>query len=331
MKVLIAPLNWGIGHATRSIPIILHHLEQGDSVFLASSGDAFLLLKNRFPNLTIFPLPDYNIQYSKIIPVWISVCLQSLKVLKAITNEREEVKRLQIEYEFDLIISDNRYGIYHPNVDSHFICHQLNPKSPFPFTQNIVERIHRYACKPFNKILIPDYINSELTGDLSQTNLLWKNRLDFIGPLSQLEVSNEKVETSKILVLLSGKEPQRSILEKAILNEIQQWKIPVSLVGGRLDNQSLNFPIPEHVNYLPFLDKLELENEIANASIIICRSGYSTIMDIHQLSTKRIILIPTPGQTEQEYLAKYLSSKFEHFDTQKQSQLNLLELIKNIT
>lgn len=331
MKVLIAPLNWGIGHVTRSIPIILNHIQKGDTVFLASSGDAFLFLQNRFPNLNLFELPDYKIQYSNTIPVWLSVSLQSLKVFNAILKEQNLLKELQENHNFDLIISDNRYGIYHSDIPSHFICHQLNPKSPFSIFQKGVEYVHRYLCKPFDTILVPDYKNSSLSGNLSKLQLEWENKIKFIGPLSQLEINQKQTNSTHVLVLLSGKEPQRSKLERQIVNQLSNCPNSITIVGGRIDSLETTSVNANGITYFPFLNKRELESEIERASIIICRSGYSTIMDLHLLTDKRIILIPTPGQTEQEYLAESLNTKFKHFETQKQNQLNLLSLIKNVT
>lgn len=333
MKVLIAPLNWGIGHATRSIPLIQLHLQRGDQVFIASSGQALVLLQKHFPLLTCYTLPDYGIKYHKNIPVWLSVFLQGGKIMSAIRQEQIRIQELNQSHLFDLIISDNRYGIYHPDVKSQLICHQLNPISPFKFTRRLIERIHRYLCKPFHEILVPDYLEEEskLSGTLSSPSLNWSPQIvKYIKPLSQLNVlpTTEKQIKGHILVLLSGIEPQRSILEQYLLKTFKNKEYSVTIVGGKV----LNTKKPNtDFKYYSFLNKEALELEINKAEFILCRSGYSTIMDIHNLVNKHIIFIPTPGQTEQEYLAKYLSDKFEHMYMQTQHNLCLTQLIENIT
>lgn len=331
MRVLVAPLNWGIGHATRSIPLIEFHLNQGNEVIIASSGDALTLLKRRFPELKYFSLPDYYIKYHKSLPVWYSVFIQSYKIRRQIKREYTCVQQLCKDHSFDLILSDNRYGVYHKEIPTEFICHQLNPIAPLPLFQPLVERIHRYLCKPFNKILIPDYSDSgrQLSGLLSNTTLNWDNDIKYINPISQLSLKlNANAISGRILVLLSGIEPKRSHLENILLEELIHVKNEVVVVGGRLDKDTT---LHTQVTYYAFLEGQELENEINQAEYIICRSGYSTIMDLHQLTNKTIVLIPTPGQTEQIYLAKYLGSKYKHFLHCSQNRNAIKALVENIT
>lgn len=331
MRVLVAPLNWGIGHATRSIPLIEFHLDQGNEVIIASSGDALTLLKRRFPELKYFSLPDYHIKYHKSLPVWFSVFMQSYKIRRQIRREYKCVQQLCKDISFDLILSDNRYGVHHKDIPSEFICHQLNPIVPLPLFQPLVERIHQYLCKPFNQILIPDYSDSgkQLSGILSKTALNWDNDIKFINPLSQLSLkSNVNPISGRILVLLSGIEPKRSHLENILLEGLIHVKNEVVVVGGRLDNGTT---LHTQVTYHSFLDRQDLEREINQAEYIICRSGYSTIMDLHQLTNKTIVLIPTPGQTEQIYLAEYLSTKYKHFVQYSQNRNAIKALIENIT
>ncbi len=333
MKVLIAPLNWGIGHATRSIPLIEHHLSKGNTVIIASSGNALDLLINRFPTLTYITLPDYRIKYYKNIPVWASICLQGIRILKAIRAEHIFIQKYCSENVIDLIVSDNRYGVYHSEIHSQFICHQLNPLVPIAIFQRAIEYIHRYLCKGFNEILVPDYKDSSnrLTGKLSKITLKWQSKIKFIGPLSHLnfsvsENSNEKI--SDVLVLLSGIEPQRSVLEQLIISQLQGVNNSVTIVGGKINDN--NNP-QGNIRYFSFLNKLRLEQEINKAKYIICRSGYSTIMDLHLLKNKILLYIPTPGQTEQEYLATYLSQKHINMYMQSQSKLDIKKLIVNVT
>lgn len=331
MKVLIAPLNWGIGHATRSIPIITHHLNQGNEVHIASSGAALKFLKRRFPHLQSYSLPDYQIKYHKNLPVWLSIGVQIGRIYQCIKAEKKVVEKVCLSTPFNLILSDNRYGVYHEKITSQLICHQLSPIGPLALLQPVIEYIHRYLCKPFHGILIPDYLDNQkrLTGVLSKTNLKWKQPITYINPLSQLSLSEDNTHVSgRILVLLSGIEPKRSILEKLLITQLNGVENEVVIIGGTIEEKEL--PLPQF-KYHSFLDKNELELEINKAEYIICRSGYSTIMDLHLLINKTILLIPTQGQTEQEYLAEYLSNKYKHFTTCNQANLNIKELIKNVS
>lgn len=331
MRVLIAPLNWGIGHATRIIPIIDSHINQDHDVYIASSGDALEFLRERYPFQPFIELPDYGIKYHKQWPVWLSICFQSLKIFKSIKLEHQAIQDVCIQKRFDLIISDNRYGIYHKDIRSQLICHQLNPISPLPIFQKFSEYIHRFLCRHFDEILIPDYEKNveRLSGKLSSIQLNWKPRLEFINPLSQLKLDPEhKPENERILVLLSGIEPYRTILENKLIDELKNAVNEVVVIGGKLKDKD----IPTgNVKYYPFLNKKALEQEINKAKYIICRSGYSTIMDLHLLKNKSIILIPTPGQTEQEYLATHLSKMYFNIFKTSQETLRIIELIENIS
>jgi uncharacterized protein (TIGR00661 family) len=331
MKVLVAPLNWGIGHATRSIPIIEEHLNKGNNVFIASSGEALQLLKSRFPFLSFYELPDYGITYHKYLPVWLSVCLQGGRILNSIKQEHEITTGLHQEHKFDLIISDNRYGVYNKTCLSQLICHQLNPIAPNRFFQRLSEYIHKTLCKHFDEILVPDYpdIKKRLSGQLSLLTWTWTPKIIFINPLSQLNVpTSNNLGIDGVLVMLSGVEPQRTILEHKLIHHLKTITHKLVIVGGKLTGVK---SLVSHGVYHSFLNKTELERELSDAKYIICRSGYSTIMDLHQLKDKIIIFIPTPGQTEQEYLAKYLSKKYSNMFYCSQNNLRVIELIENIT
>lgn len=330
MKVLVAPLNWGIGHATRSVPVIHSFLEKGYQVEIASSGMSLVFLRKKFPNLEMFELPDYQIKYHKGLPVWLSVLLQGVRIVNAIYSERKVFKSIISQSNYDLIVSDNRYGIYSNKVKSVLICHQLNPISPYKLFQNKVEYVHRFLCRHFNEIWIPDYQNNKdkLSGQLTDLSLEWKNTIRFINPLSQLQVNQNKFQVKgRVLILLSGIEPYRSLLEDKLINLLGQNHQQCVFVGGTYTHENKT-----RITYYSFLNKENLELELNKAEIIICRSGYSTIMDVHNLVNKQIILIPTPGQTEQEYLAQYLSKRHGNIYSLAEDNLScLLSLIENIS
>ena len=308
-KILIAPLDWGLGHATRCIPLIRMFLLQGKEVLIASSGSSLVLLQEEFPKLEFIELPAYDIHY-KHDSMTLNMVLQLPKMRSVIMQESQAVQRIIEEHQVDLIISDNRYGIHHPDVPSVFIGHQLAiqmPKSMKPFGK-LTLKWHMRMLEPFDQIWVPDFAGQpNLSGALSH-NVDVKKEVVFIGPLSRFDGQRKGDNSISVLVILSGQEPQRTDLENIVLSQITDDLQSVVLVRG-LPNQSGSLNVEQQnlkvYNHLP---AQELERLIANAETIVCRSGYSSIMDMAAMG-KQILIIPTPGQTEQEYLAKYLSGQ----------------------
>ncbi len=308
-KILIAPLDWGLGHATRCIPLIRMFLLQGKEVLVASSGPALVLLRDEFPALEYIELPAYDIHY-KHDSMALNMVIQLPKMRSVIMQESQAVQRIIEEHKLDLIISDNRYGIHHPNVPSVFIGHQLAiqmPKSMKPFGK-LTLKWHTRMLEPFDQIWVPDFAGQpNLSGALSH-NVDVKKEVVFIGPLSRFDGQRKGDNSISLLVILSGQEPQRTELENIVLSQITDDLQSVVLVRG-LPNQSDRLNVEQqNLKVYNHLAAQELERLIASAETIVCRSGYSSIMDMAAMG-KRILIIPTPGQTEQEYLAKYLSGQ----------------------
>lgn len=329
--ILIAPLNWGLGHATRSIPLINKYLAKNYTVYIATSGDSLIFLQKQFPKVCFIELPDYSIKYNKGLPVWLSVFFQIPKILFSINKERNLIKHLHNKHPFKEIISDNRYGVYVKGIKNSIVCHQLNLLTSKNLFSRIINSIHFSLLNKFDNILVPDYpeLVQRISGLMSEKT---SDKVRFINPQSYLSVNNTVGKNKTILIFLSGLEPYRSILENKLLEVVQSPFLKdytINCIGGSLNN-TLNHKY-KSINYKSFLVGNDLTNEIENASVIIARSGYSTIMDIHQLTKKRIILIPTPGQTEQEYLANYLSNKFSYFYTIRQKEISEKKLIEYIT
>ncbi|WP_397364487.1 glycosyltransferase [Olleya sp. R77988] len=305
-QILVAPLNWGIGHATRCIPIINGLINEGFEPIIASDGQALQLLKKEFKTLVFIELPSYNIKYSKTKKrfKWI-MFWQLPKIKKAIKDERQAVKKIIQDYTIKGIISDNRLGVYSKKIPSVFITHQLNVLSGS--TTRVSTFFHDRYLNKFNECWIPDFENEpNLSGKLGHDFKNKKLKIKYIGPLSRLKKIDTKPKYD-ILVLLSGPEPQRTILEKKLMKELVNNKKSILFVKGKIESEHTI----THDNLLTiynFMQTKELQNAINNSEIIISRSGYTTIMDLAKLG-KRAFFIPTPGQSEQEYLAKYLDDK----------------------
>ncbi len=307
--ILVAPIDWGLGHATRCIPLINFLLQSGCKVIIAAEGSQKKLLKTEFPTLNFINIPGYHIKYTNAKRVFtLKIALQIPKILIIILNEKKWLKNLIKNNKIDAIISDNRYGLSHHKIASVFITHQLLIKTPFSFAQKIIQQINYRYIKRFSQCWVPDEKGSiNLAGVLSHPDTLPKTQVKYIGGISRLERKPETKKKYDVLIILSGPEPQRTLLEKTILNQLKDFAGKAFLARGLPGSEELLFSQNNLVikNHLP---AKELESVINESEYIISRSGYTTVMDICKLQ-KKSILIPTPGQTEQEYLGVHLQKQ----------------------
>jgi len=305
IKILVAPLDWGLGHATRCIPIIRSLLEAGHEVVLAGEGKQAILLSREFPQLTILPLRGYRITYSK--KDWqlpFKMAAQLPKIFRAIRHENQWLKEQIEKQSIDLVISDNRYGLFQPGTPSIILTHQLTILTPFGIGQKWLQRIHYQLLKRFNEIWVPDSAHiPNAAGILSHPKKLPPNPLYYIGWLSRFEPVKTPA-TYTYCILLSGPEPQRTLLEQKLIGDLQKVKEKVLFVRGLPDEQDLP-DFPNNITCKNHLTGTALQEALHASEWIISRSGYTTVMEILHLQ-KKAILIPTPGQTEQIYLAQQL-------------------------
>jgi len=305
-NVLVVPLDWGLGHATRCIPIIKALLDKGCTVLLAGEDKTKNLLQKEFPQLIFLPLKGYRMAYSSSkwkLPVTIG--LQIPKMLAAIEKEHAWLQNVAKEHHIDAVVSDNRYGLYHQAIPSVFMTHQLSIKTPFgKKADKFLQKINYRYINRFSECWIPDITGeNSLAGDLSHPASFPDVPIKYIGALSRftrLHGANLK----HILILLSGPEPQRTVLENLLLTQLKTYKAPVVLVRG-LPGQLEEIRSSSNIYIYNHLAAEELNEKMLDASIVISRCGYSTLMDLAALQ-KRSILIATPGQTEQEYLARHV-------------------------
>ncbi|MEX0314541.1 MAG: glycosyltransferase [Allomuricauda sp.] len=308
-RILVAPLNWGLGHATRCIPIIHELLAHGHQPYLASDGVALSLLQKEFPNLPAFELPSYKITYAekgrnfKIKMIW-----DSPKVIKAMAKEKKAIKKLIKAHEIDGIISDNRLGVYYKKVPCVFITHQLNVLSGN--TTWMSSKAHQKIIKKFDACWVPDVKDKpNLTGKLGHLKKS-KMNIEYLGPLSRFEKMDVDI-VYDLMVLLSGPEPQRTFLEEKILTLLKEYDGTVLFVKGKIEDAQTKRETKTNKGVLKvynFMQSEELQLALNQSSKILCRSGYTTVMDLAKLE-KKAFFIPTPGQYEQEYLAKRLQKQ----------------------
>ena len=301
-NILVAPLNWGLGHATRCIPIIQELEKNGFTPILASDGDALLLLQKEFSHLQSLELPSYEIEYPKSATNFkLKMIKNSLKMFEAIFAEKKTVKKWIAEYNLDGIISDNRLGVYSKRIPSIFITHQLNVLSGK--TTWLSSKLHQHFIKKFSECWIPDIQeNPNLTGKLGHLKKTFLN-LKYIGPLSRLEKKELPIKFD-LMIILSGPEPQRTFLEDKLVLELKEYSGNIIFIKGKVESEQKIEKV-ENVTYYNFMTSSEIETAYNESEIVLCRSGYTTVMDLAKLQ-KKAFFIPTPGQFEQEYLAKRL-------------------------
>ena len=325
-RILIAILDWGLGHATRCIPIIEALLQQEADLILASSGSALELLKREFPNCTFIKLPAYNIRYYSFGMVG-SMLLQGPKIISTIIQEYWQLQKIIRDQKIDLVISDSRFGCFTKQVPCIFITHQLHIQMPayLKQLQRVVNFFNHWIIKKYHSCWVPDFADTtkNLSGILAHPAPF---PIQYIGPLSRMKPLVRPIRYD-IIAILSGPEPQRSMLEQLLLMELAKLDKKILLVRGLPKGSALETP-NKHIRIVPFLTAQALNEAIAESAFVICRSGYSSIMDLVILR-KPALLIPTPEQTEQEYLARYLKSKGQ-FLVQAQGALDLKEIPLNL-
>ncbi len=306
-KILIAPLDWGLGHATRCIPLIRLLQQIGCEVIVASYGEQLNLLKQEFPEINTTLLKGYNVRYSKLkrwLPV--KILLQGPKILLTIVREHKWLQKIIRDFKVDMVISDNRYGLYTKQIPCVFITHQLRIKARHAWLEILIQKINYRYINHYDECWVPDFdADLNLAGSLSHPAKMPAVPVKYTGPLSRFAPQKKVEKKYDYLFIISGPEPQRTIFEKKILKIVTQLKGTIMIVRGRPNEQGDIPRAPDNCTIVNHLTTEELQQAFLSGEFIIGRSGYTTIMEVLSLQ-KKSILIPTPGQTEQEYLAEHL-------------------------
>lgn len=306
LRILVAPLDWGLGHTTRCVPIIKALIALGHSPVVAGNKAQLSFIKNIYTSIETVILPGYDITYSAAKqPGAISLLALLPRITNAIRDEHRWLSRNIADLSIDGIISDNRYGLYHKGIPSVILTHQLEVQTGMGKLANrATQKVHYRYLQQFDEVWVPDVAAGEgLAGALSHPPKLPDNTR-YIGLLSQFEGGRKATDDEYLLILLSGPEPQRTMLDDMLWAQAMKYNGRVVFVSGS-DTQHRT-DVPKHIEWHARVGGAELERLIAGATAVVCRSGYSTIMDLVLLK-KKALLIPTPGQTEQEYLAKALA------------------------
>jgi len=325
-SICISPIDWGLGHATRCITLIKGFEKLGYQVYIATEGYHEAILKEALPSCHFLPLRGYRIRYAKwgfILPL--VLLFQLPKIIYSIIHEQNWLKKAQAQYEFDLIVSDNRFGFYHKLVPSVFITHQLNLQMHFAWATNLFQKLQYAWLKRFTACWIPDIEGANnLSGILANPKQKPSIPLWYMGCLSRL--IDTAIDTSAdnrssihgathnnqnvFLGIVSGPEPQRTLLENLLWKAGNKLNIPFVVIAGTPSKEQPNKLLEENKNAKLYahLAAPALVSEIKRAEYIICRGGYTTLMELIPFE-KKLIFIPTPGQTEQMYLGKLWEEK----------------------
>ncbi len=321
-KVLVAPLNLGLAYATRCIPIIKALKNEDFIPVIASDGAALAFLQQEFPTLEFITLPSYTIDPSQHdIGCTLSSSPTAIKTAKTIKAEKKIIQQVIASGAYSGIISDNRLGVRHKHITSVFITHKLTILGGK--TSHVSAKLYAKHVKKFDVCWVPDMADElNLSGALGHP----KNSsipVTYLGPLSRFEYQNLPKQYD-IMVLLSGAEPERSLLEKKLFQEFEQSEQKIVFVRGIHKKKGKTYT-KNNITIHNQLSGKALESTINSSTLVISRSGYATVMDLAKLN-KKAFLIPTPGQFEQEYLANRLAIK-KLVPSCKQEEFTLKKLV----
>ena len=330
-NILISPLNWGLGHASRLIPIINFLIENNHNVIIAGNGASLELLRQKFPHLNYYIISAPEMFYGNKKAINIRLIIGFVKQLINIPLERYKTKKIVNQNQIDIIITDTRPGIFNKKTVNIYITHQINVylSKRQGIIGKLLTKLHYWIIGKYTYCLVPDISGeNSLTGKLSKTDKL-KN-VHYIGILSRfesMENGNKKPQKKEIdiLCILSGPEPQRSILEQKIIHLLKESNLKTKIIRGIIG--STNKQTIKNIELFDTINDEELLSLIHNSKLILCRSGYSSLMDLAALNRKALI-IPTPGQPEQEYLAQRFKEIYD-FKTCNQNNLTLNLLLTN--
>jgi uncharacterized protein (TIGR00661 family) len=334
MKIIYGVCSWGLGHATRSLPVIRKLIKEGNELTIISNGRTLELLKKELGNdIEYFDIPDYPMLISensrqfmaKSVVYWPSF-------IARIESGLQQLKKILENRKCDRIISDGRYDIYDRKIPSFFMSHQIRIMNPLRIKmfEKGSETFNLFFFKRFAGVIVPDYKDNDLSGELSHNlRKIDENKLHYIGVLSDFDRRQTKKDID-YLISISGPEPQRTMLEEKLLSQINDLEGKIVVTLGKTESQD-KFN-KKGVETYSFLSKEKREDFLNRSKLVISRSGYSTLMDLAVVGTKAL-MTPTPGQIEQEYLGQYHNKKGTFYSVY-QDKINLkrdVEIAKKTT
>lgn len=313
-KILICPLEWGLGHAGRMIPLALKLQQMNNEILIGAGREHLALFREEVPGAVLIEFKGFKPAYSDYLPQYLILLFKLPVLIFHIITEHRRLRKIIRKYGIDIVISDNRFGLWHRDIKTVYISHMH--RIPFPGRLKMLEPfgilLHRFIIKKFSLCFIPD-VPGELnvSGRLSH-GLELPSNTRFIGILSRFSPPadpgrKESRPGNRIVLVLSGPEPQRKILKQKITDLFRNGNMELTILEGRPGNPH-DAAVSGNIRSFHHLPSMEFRRLLLESDYIIARSGYSTIMELVSLN-RTALLIPTPGQTEQEYLARYLSER----------------------
>jgi len=323
-RILICPLDWGLGHATRCIPLIDELQKNGAHVILAADGPQLNLLRTEFPGADWITFPGYRVTYGKRTEAGMSILFSAPRLLYNILKEHFAIRSLIRKYNIDGLISDNRYGLWNRHICTVFITHQLNIIAPptLRFAEPFLRAITRFFARKFDECWIPDTEGEDnLSGKLSHGHPLPGNA-GYTGILSRFSLHSDSGTEAgyDVVAMVSGPEPQRTVFENRLLQQLPVKGRKCLLIRG-IPGENTITTLRQNLDIADHLPAQRLQSILKSQPVVICRSGYSTLMDL-AFTGNKALLVPTPGQTEQEYLASHLARDGKYI-TCNQEMINL--------
>jgi len=306
MRILYAVGSWGLGHATRTLPILHALLEAGAELTVVSAGRALLLLQQELDGRCEFlAWPDVPSTLGRTALEFYARSAAALpRMLAAMAGERARTAALLRRRRLDRIVSDNRYGVQHPAVPSFHLAHGLRFIAPgrVRAVERLLEAFNYHWFARLRRVIVPDTREDRLAGDLAHGLRVFPPHLvAYTGILSRLR-QRPLPRDLDLFVTLSGPEPQRTILEQIVRRELAAFRGRAVAALGTPDRPGVERR--DGCEFYGYLDRAGQEEMMNRARVVVARAGYSTIMDLAEVE-RPAVLIPTPGQTEQVYLARY--------------------------
>lgn len=326
-NILICPLEWGLGHAARMIPLARKLMDRNCRIFIGSGQRHLALFRAEFNGVTLIDFAGFSPYYSKHLPQYLAMLFRTPSLIYHIIREHYRLRQIIDDHNIDIVISDNRLGLWNKSITSVYVTHI--PRIPFPRPWKIFELagilVHRWVMAKYDHCIIPDVPgNTNLSGKLSH-GLKLPGNVRYTGIISRFDIPDQNTGNFNFphnTIILSGPEPQRSIFRQKILQALNDSEITTVVLEGRPD-KDMNGRKDGNFLYYSHLPASQMKELLSTSNFIVSRSGYTTIMDLVFLN-RSALLVPTPGQTEQEYLAEYLAGKgWFHTATQKNITRNL--------
>lgn len=321
-RILVAPLDWGLGHSTRCVPIIRRLIDHGAVPVIGADAGPLALLRKEFPQLEHARIPGVNVRYSKGSNQLWSMARQFPSMVRSVQAERRLFDRLRQQLRLDAVISDQRFGIRSAELPSVIITHQVFPFTPF--AQAALRKLNLHHLSRFHRCWVMDEPEAPgLAGELSHGRSLPANAR-YIGTVSRMAPARTKTGKHDVVAVISGPEPQRTLLEHRLIDQLSALEGRHLLVCG-LPDSSRNERIG-NLTVRAHLGGAELSEAMSAAELIVSRSGYTTLMDLAAIGRSALI-IPTPGQEEQEYLGE-LHARTGRFMVQRQGRIDIRAALK---